>query len=297
MTIRTILRRAMAALGLAATTMAAPAAAQTARPALWKVSDPDTTIYLFGTIHLLPKGTDWKSAEVDRAIGASSELVVETIIDEKNPAAILGDLMKLGVSPGLPPLIERVPPAKRDRLKQLIAKTGAPENAFDAFETWTASLMLLGPQMKDYGLDSKSGVESNLKASFEVAGKKIGQLETNAEQFGFFDKLPEEAQRTFLEGILDDQGQSKKTLESMISAWSSGDVVAIGKAFNEEMNDEPALKAALLDQRNANWTRWIAGRLQQPGTVLVAVGAGHLAGDTSVVRMLEQRGLKVTRLQ
>lgn len=297
MKIRPYLRRAVAAFSLAAAAIAAPAAAQNARPALWKVSDPDTTIYLFGTIHLLPKGTNWHSPAVDTAIGSSSELVVETILDDKNPQAVLGTLMELGISPGLPPLADRVPADKRARLNELLAKTGMPAGGLDRFETWTASLILLGPQLMDYGLDPKSGVETNLKQRFEGAGKKIGQLETNAEQFGFFDTLPEDAQRKFLEGVLDAPGDAKDTLDTMIKAWSSGDVTAMGKAFNDEMEGEPALKLALLDRRNANWTRWIESRLGQPGTVLVAVGAGHLAGDGSVVRLLEKRGLKVTRLQ
>lgn len=283
--------------GLAALSLAAPAAAQQARPALWKVSDPDTTIYLFGTIHLLPKGTVWKSAVVDQAISSSQQLVVETILDEKNPMAALGEMMKLGMSPGLPPLADRVPAAKKARLAELIAKMGAPAGALDGFETWTAGLMLLGLQMQDFGLDPKSGVEANLKAAFEGAGKPVGQLETNAEQFGFFDTLPEAAQRKFLEGVLDDPAEGKAMLDGMIKSWSSGDVAAMAKTFNEEMDEEPALKDALLVKRNANWTNWVSKRLDQPGTILVAVGAGHLAGDASVIAMLQKRGLKVTRVQ
>ena len=34
-------------------------AAAIARPALWVVKDTDTTIYLFGTVHLLPNDTAW----------------------------------------------------------------------------------------------------------------------------------------------------------------------------------------------------------------------------------------------
>lgn len=291
------LRNAAAGLTALVLALPAPAVAQQAKPALWKVSDPDTTVYLFGTIHLLPKGTKWQSAAVDQAIAASNELVVETILDEANPGAAMADLMRLGVSPGLPPLLQRVPADKRDRLSALVAKTGAPAAAFDNFETWTAALVLLGPQMIDFGLDPKSGVELYLKDTFKGANKPIAQLETNAEQFGFFDTLPETSQRKFLEGVLDDPAKAKATLDKMITSWSKGDVAAMSKVFNEDMNEDPALKSALLDKRNANWTNWIAKRLDQPGTVLVAVGAGHLAGDSSVVRMLEKRGLKVTRVQ
>src|SRR5215212_7607261 len=111
-----ILRRGLAMLGIAAlATGAATAPAQTAaaRPALWQVSDRDTTVYLFGTIHLLPKNYSWRTPRFDRALAKSQTLVVETIVDNKNPAALGAELFRLGSRPGLPPLADRVPPDKR----------------------------------------------------------------------------------------------------------------------------------------------------------------------------------------
>ena len=71
----------------------------------------------------------------------------------------------------------------------------------------------------------------------------------------------------------------------------------IAKSFNADLGEAPELMDALLARRNANWANWVKGRLDKPGTVMVAVGAGHLAGDKSVVKMLEKQGLKVTRVQ
>jgi uncharacterized protein YbaP (TraB family) len=89
----------------------------------------------------------------------------------------------------------------------------------------------------------------------------------------------------------------KKELDGMVSAWSSGDVKAISRTFNDELKGSQDLKTNLLVRRNANWAKWVKGRLDQPGTVLVAVGAGHLAGEQSVQTMLEQQGVNVTRVQ
>ena len=159
---------------------------------------------------------------------------------------------------------------------------------------WTSSHYTL-LQLSQIGLDP--GVESTIKAEFSAEGKTIGQLETNAEQLGFFDGLPEADQEAFLEGVLEDPAAMKTQLTQMVDAWSRGDVKAIARTFGEEFQDSPELKKALLLKRNANWARWVKGRLDKPGTVLVAVGAGHLAGDGSVVSLLEKQGLKVTRVQ
>ena len=284
---------------IAATACAsAPSAeAKPASPALWKVADADTTIYLFGTIHLLPAGTKWRSPTFDKAAAGSDTLVVETDINETDPSATIGELFKLAISPGLPPLVERVKPEKRAALAMAIAKSGIPAPAFDKMETWAAAFLLLAGQFKDLGLESGSGVESILKKQFVAGGKPIGQLETNAEQLGFFDKLSEGAQRDFLDGVLDESADVKEQFGGMLDAWSKGDIAGIAKSFNADMGEAPELLDALIARRNANWANWVKSRLDQPGTVMMAVGAGHLAGDKSVVNLLQKQGLKVTRVQ
>ena len=292
--------RRLAAVGAIAATacVSAPAAEpKSASPAMWKVADADTTIYLFGTIHLLPSDMKWRSAAFDEAAAGSDTLVVETDIDESDPTATLGELFKLAISPGLPPLASRVAPAKRAALATAIAKSGIPAAALDKMETWAAAFLLLGVQFKDLGLQPGSGVEAVLKKQFVAGGKTIGQLESNAEQLGFFDRLSEPSQREFLEGVLDDPAAMKGQFQVMLDAWSRGDVAEIAKSFNSDMGDAPELMDVLIARRNANWAQWVRGRLDKPGTVMMAVGAGHLAGDKSVVKLLQKQGLKVTRVQ
>ena len=288
-----------AALFAAGTLALTPLAAKapTAKPAMWMLSDADTTIYLFGTIHLLPKGTEWRTAAFNKAAISASDLVVETVIDESNPAAAAAEMMKLAVSPNLPPLLDRVPADKRAALTAVATKTGVPMAVFDKLETWAGAFIMLGVTMKELGLDPASGVETSLKTEFTTAKKPIGQLETNAEQFGFFDTLPEAAQRKFLDSVLDDPAKGKAQFDEMLAVWTRGDVKAMGDAFNRELADSPDLRENLLRKRNANWNIWLQRRLAQPGTTMVAVGAGHLSGSDSVIAMLEKSGYKVKRVQ
>lgn len=295
-----ILRRGLAMLGIAAlascaTTM--PAEGATGRPALWQVSDRDTTIYLFGTIHLLPKNYPWRTSRFDRAVAGSQTLVVETVVDNKNPAALVAELARLGFRAGLPPIAERVPPAKRPLLEAAIRKTGIPRPAYDRMETWAAAFMLLGTQFKDLGLTGEAGVESVLRDAFIRAGKPVGQLESNSEQLSLFDTLPESAQRSLLEGAIESPTEMRTQFQEMLTAWVRGDVAKIGATFNEDLSGSPELREALLKRRNVNWARWIQRRMASPGSVFVAVGAGHLAGPDSVVSMLQRDGYRVRRIQ
>jgi len=298
------LRRAAVALGIAATAGACSSAATSPatsapapHPALWQVADHDTTIYLFGTIHLLPSQYQWRTGKFDDAVKRSNGLVVETIIDPANPAPLAQAMAQLGLGANLPPLASRIPADRRPALDAAIRTSGYPAAVFDRMETWAAAVTLLGTQFKSFGLQGEDGVETTLRNSFKGSGKPIGQLETNAEQLGFFDRLPEPAQRDLLLSALDDPAGARTQFDAMLASWSRGDVGAIGSSFNEEMASSPPLKDALLTQRNRNWAGWIERRMAQPGTVMVAVGAGHLAGSGSVLDLLQQRGLKVTRVQ
>jgi|SRR4051794_9738371 uncharacterized protein YbaP (TraB family) len=298
--LKSLLRRIGVALGLSLLVGGAAAearATQSGRPALWAVSDPDTTIYLFGTIHLLPENFQWRTAKFNEAMKGSQELVVETIVDNKNPTKLMSAMASMAFARGLPPIIERVPAAKRATLEAAIKKNGTPVAALNQMKTWAAAFVLLKDKFQELGLKGDEGVETVLRDGFTAQGKPIGELETNVEQFGFFDRLPEPAQRALLEGAIDPTTSMNKDFGGMLSAWASGDVGGIAKTFDRDLSTSPALRDALIRQRNANWSRWIEQRMAQPGAVMIAVGAGHLAGKYSVVEMLKKDGYKVRRLQ
>jgi hypothetical protein len=272
----------------------APASA--AKPAMWKLADDDTIIYLFGTIHLLPEGQKWRTPAMEQALAAADELVLE-IGDADDPMVAAQGMMALGMSPGLPPVAERVPADKRAALRAMIAESGVPEAVLDRMETWAAGLTLLGVTFKRLGLDPELGVETQITGPFRKSGKPVRGLETVKEQFGFFDTLPEDAQRAFLVGTLDDSAAARKQFKAMLDAWAAGDVKGIERSFNDEASLSPELRDALLSKRNARWADWLDKRMDRPGTVFVAVGAGHLAGRESVQAMLKKHGYKAKRVQ
>lgn len=267
-----------------------------ARPALWKVADADTTIYLFGTVHVLPKGMAWVGPKLASAMAASQALVLETVLD-KDPAKLAAVMTRLGMSPGQPPLLDRVPADKRAGLEKMVKAAGIPPAALDRFETWAAGLALSAAAIGKLGVGREDGAEAALTATFERAGKPVTGLETPAEQLGYFDGLPEAAQRKFLVAIAEDTSDPAKEFAAMIAAWRTGNVRQIALSFDDELRLSPELSEALVARRNATWTQWIGKRMARPGTVFVAVGAGHLAGKGSVDDLLAKQGYRVVRVQ
>jgi len=140
---------------------AAPAQPQ-AHPALWKLSDADTTIYLFGTIHILPAGTVWMDPPIKRAVESAQSLTLEAVLDQ-DPGQVATVLMKIGTAKGLPSLAERVPPAKRAPLAAMVKASGLPSTFLDGMKSWAAAIMLTGPALQQIGVDAATspGVNRN----------------------------------------------------------------------------------------------------------------------------------------
>ncbi len=273
-----------------------PPVAPEIRPALWKLADEDTTIYLFGTIHVLPKDFEWRTPVFDAALDASHELVLEVAdLDDEQKAA--QTFLRIAISPDLPVVTDRVPEDRRARLRLMMDKAGMSPAAISQFESWAVALTLASVAMRDLNVSADYGVENILSENFRARKRRVIGLETSAQQLGFFDKLPESAQRVFLVSLIDEQDDVQQTFDEMIAAWGAGDEEKIAITFDDELALSPELVDVLLRERNRNWAKWIEKRLETPGTIMVAVGAGHLAGKDSVQTLLATRGFGVTRVQ
>jgi uncharacterized protein len=269
--------------------------AEIATPALWKVADEDTTIYLFGTVHALPDGIEWYHGPIADALGASEILVTEIEMTPEAMAATQNLVMTTGVLPEGETLRGMLDDEQRAAYEAALARVELPPAAFDRFEPWYGAMMLTMLPLLKQGYSTDAGVEAVLetKASEQL---KRGALETVEEQLSIFDNLPPETQIAFLMETVDAVDEIKALLDAMVAEWAEGDADELARLMNEGMTD-PVLAERLLYARNANWAKWIDERLDAPGTVFVAVGAGHLAGEQSVQDKLTELGIETARVQ
>ena len=259
-------------------------------PALWQVSDRDTTIYLFGTVHALPKDKQWFAGPVARAYEGADELVTEISLDAAGDAQAIASR---AILPEGRTLRELMTAQDRMQFEEALVSLGLPVEAMDRFEPWYAAMTLALLPVMQAGYDPQTGVEQSLAGRAE--GKTRSALETVDLQIELFDGLPVEAQLAFLDQTVESVASATQTLDAMVAEWLEGDADQLAGMLNNEMTD-PVLYKRLLTDRNANWAEWIGARMAQPGTVFVAVGAGHLAGKGSVQDHLKKRGLKVRRV-
>jgi uncharacterized protein YbaP (TraB family) len=274
----------------------APAPLPDADPALFVVRDADTTIYLFGTFHLLD-GRPWFNDEVKTAFDASDELVMEAILPE-SPAALQPLILHYAIDPNGRTLASRLTAEQNAALTRALAGIGAPPATFDRFEPWFVAMTLAVIGAQRLGINTESGPETVLTRAAQARRIPIGELEGMEWQLRMLDSMPEALQLEQLARTLEENDEIAAMLAPMLAAWSAGDVERLAALVNEgdDTEQDRALHQMLFTARNATWAGWVQQRLARPGTVFVAVGAGHLAGGDSVLAALQARGLRATRV-
>lgn len=273
------------------------------QPAVWLLEDDDTRIWLFGTNHILPADYRWRSAELDAIIADADELVLE-VADDSEAYLKPERFLRLMTADQPSPILQRISPEYRNNLRAIIKYSELTIDVLDTLETWAVAFVLMSMSYEQYygvpGVDGSidvTGVEEILTERFEAQDKPVSGVETTMGQLNFFRNLSEDGQRRFLEGMVAGGPEDDVSDEDAILAnWRIGNVAALDGECDDPENFPEEVHNVLLTMRNANWTDWLIERLDEPGDVLFAVGACHLAGRERVQAMLEQRGFTARRV-
>jgi uncharacterized protein len=262
-------------------------------PALWVVKDADTTIYLFGTVHILRPGLGWFDDDVKAAFDRSDMLVTEMI---EPPAAEAAQIMAdLGIDRSGSTLRAKLNAEDRAIYEAVLPKLGLPVASLDPLEPWAAAINIYYAGLVQSGYDMTSGVEVQLKAAAMAQNKPRIGLETMREQLSIFDRMPAALQLRYVVDTVKGLDEIAPQTDRLVALWSNADSDGVATLMNAGF-DSLNLTEVLLTRRNANWARWINARMSEPGTVFVAVGAGHLAGSTSVQQLLKAYGRSAERV-
>ena len=226
------------------------------KPAMWKVADADTTVYLFGTVHVLPPTLTWHSPAVDKALGEAKAVYFETDT-EGDPMMFREIVERLGKYSPSERLSDRLSLEDLELLKGALAKLDMPLIAIESMRPWFAGVVISEAVVRKAGYDVASGVESVLRPAATKAGKEIRFLETVEEQMTSFSTLPENVQIRFLTGGLAEIDMATQELDALVNAWKAGDVDALTRLLiDDDLAIIPELYDALLKHRNANLSTW-----------------------------------------
>ena len=264
------------------------------QPPMWVVSDADSEITLYPTIHILPEGVSWKSEAMTKRLANAEEVWFEIIPGSETDPALQLAAVQLGMAPGSS-LASQLTDEEVEKLKKAVAPLGVPFEAIDIMKPWMASNLVAVGALSEIGFNPEAGVEKQLVPLVE--GKKIRGLETAQQQLEMLAGLPEDTQLQMLKDSLSEMDEMAETVNEMVKDWSVGDVDDLEEEFIDEMKSEmPAAYEAIIKNRNIDWANQIEDELKGSGTDFMAVGAGHLVGDDSVQAILKARGISVKRL-
>jgi uncharacterized protein YbaP (TraB family) len=258
-------------------------------PALWEVTGPDGAHgWLFGTVHAMPDGYDWRTPTLDAAFAKADALVVEADVSQ-DP----GDLfVQLSYTRGLGLPSQRVSGPKRIEVSSAFSKAGIIEHGLRDTETWAAALVLSGAV--SYG-EAENGADVVL---MNLRGKKpLVELESVFGQLTIFDGLAQADQVYMLETVAGEIYAEEETGKEQLTAWRSGDTDTIEAQMNIGLLEDPELRQALLTERNRNWAGQIDTMLRSGEELFVAVGLAHLLGEDGLPALLEAHGFTVKRIQ
>ncbi|MGX1691291.1 TraB/GumN family protein [Brevundimonas naejangsanensis] len=269
--------------------------AEGAGPPLWVVRDADSTVYLFGTVHVLRPGTAWGSDKVDAAFASASDIWVE-IADQDDQAMVMPVIQQHGVDPSRPlsSILSAADFAAFDKVAQANGASGA---ALDAYRPWLAAFMISMSGPTNAGYRSEAGVDKTLMDRARAQGKALHGFETADIQVRLIAGMSEEAQVAYLNNYVRNADGIVANLDDTVAAWLKGDAAETGRLNRVNTRDihEDIHRAALIE-RNADWTNQIETMMQGAGTAFVAVGAAHLMDQDSVIDMLTAKGFTVERL-
>lgn len=261
----------LAAAALAAATTVTTPSQPTPEPAMFVIHDSDTTIYLFGTFHALDGDAHWLDSGVRTAFEQSNELVLETLLPEGPNAA--------------QQLSQAARPASVTRSASFLATTRMAISA-----------------SRSQGMQVDTGADMVLRHIAELEGKPVEGLETLQFQLNMFNRMPESGAapppNAKAGQAVDPKSMQNlsSTMAQMQSAWKHGDQTVFVNLLDQLRANSPDTYRMMFTERNARWADWIAARMHTPGTVFVAVGAGHLAGKDSVLVRLAEKGIESHRV-
>lgn len=272
---------------------AAPPVAST--PALWSVSDDDSTVYLLGSVHVLTEAAYPLSAAVEAAYADAEVVAFELDVDAARLAvADPSAVMARGLYTDGTTLADHLAPDLYEDVGAAAATFGLPPGVVDAMRPWFLSLMFSGLAAERAGLTAEHGLDHHFFDRAGVDAKERAALETLDLQTDLFAGLPPEAQAAMLRQALEDLADAEAGFGRLQAAWRAGDTDALEAELGDGLT--PELEARLLTDRNRAWLPQIEALLARTDEdALVVVGVGHLVGAGSVVALLEADGYPVVR--
>jgi uncharacterized protein YbaP (TraB family) len=273
-------------------------ASQHARAAapVWTVRGAHGTVYLAGSVHLLPAQDAALPAAFDRAYQDCAILVMELDLDKLDPLQLSGWLQQHGTLSRDTTLRTVLGEERYARTAAAASSLGVPMSLLDTQAPWVIGVDLAELEYTRLGYDPEQGVEEQLLRRAHADSKPTAGLETVDEELGGLERLPRAEQLKFLDQTLSELKDTQADMLVVLAAWRRGDAARLATLLSKEYGEFPALFRPLVTDRNRHWLPQIEQFLRSDSNTLVVVGALHLVGREGLLELLRQDGYQPVQL-
>ena len=271
--------------------------AHAATTSLWQVSKNGDSIYLGGTVHVLPPNEFPLPKGFDQAYQNTDVLMLEAQLPDANDAEAQLSMMQTLTYPAGQTLKSNLSPAVYQQLSLYFTNLGVDIAMFEQFKPGLVTMMLLTFELQKAQLQGE-GVDAYFARLAKQDSKKTLYLETLDFQLSLFAAFGEDNPDAFIKSNLAQMKDFKPSFEKMLNAWRSGDLSDIEYLMTTEMQQtDPSTYDVMFTQRNRDWIPKLEALFGNQEKELVLVGAAHLAGKNSVLDLLKLRGYTVKQVQ
>lgn len=266
---------------------------------VWELEGTHNRFLLLGSIHFLRASDYPLPPAFDKAYAAADTLLMELDMDNMDTVNSMMVIESLSKDPQGRTLREQIGAARYQQVITRAEMLDINTLLLDDKEAWYAAIVLTQVRLLQMGFDPSWGIETRFTAMAMADGKPIDGLETLADQLGVLDRMSIDTQAEFLLESLNDQATAEAEMQSMVTAWKSGDSEALAQTMLEGIGDIPELYSELIVKRNINWATQIEqlDKSNRGKTYLVIVGAMHLVGPDSIQQQLKSKGISYRQLE
>lgn len=263
---------------------------------LWVAAGRQNTVYLLGSIHLLRQADYPLPDAIDLVYDEVDALVMELDMDDLDFVEVMAAMRELGVLGKETQLKDLLGDELHAQAEAAAEATEIPLELLQDSEPWLAAITVQQLLAMRVGYVGQLGIENYLGDKARTDGKPIYGLETISEQLGFLDDLPMHAQSEWFVHSLVDGLRIEMLVDQLVVAWRSGNIDYLERELIHEAKMRPEVHDAILLQRNVSWLDKIVALMHDHQDYLVVVGAAHLVGDGSLIELLAERDVAVTRV-
>lgn len=267
-------------------------------PALWRISDADSEIYLFAAAPFLPAGEAWRSRTVAAAIDRSETIVFEAPSADPAARAAAGKIFEdAGRYRAGKTLSAALGEDGAAGLAVVASALGAEPAQFDALKPWAAFVVLSAELDRKRGADPAAGVETGVLIEAIGRQRPVQFLDTVESALSVLTEMPEKDQRALLSFLLADRPRQDAEAAAAYAAWRTGDVDAVAASSQAPLKEAaPEAYGRIIASRADLLAGRVAALLEKPEEAFVCLSAALVVGPEGIAARLAELGYAVERL-